>query len=398
MDFNYSPGEERFRLEARTWIRANLPPGWGRTTHESHDEHERYMFRLEWEKKLFAGGWAGLAWPREYGGRGATLVEQAILAEELASAGAPEGLNIIGRNLTAPTLIHHGTEAQRQRFLPKILSCEEVWCQGFSEPNAGSDLASVRTTAVRDGDEFVVNGQKTWTSFAQYSQWCFMLVRTDAAAPKHKGISFLLVDMHTPGITVRPLRQISGESEFNETFFDNVRVPVGNLVGRLNEGWTIAMTTLAHERGPEDALARQIRFKRDLGVLLDVARTQRRGNSAAADDSALRQKLATSVIEIELMRLNCLRSFSKMIQGKPLGPESSFQKLYWSHVAQRMYETALETVGPAAPLAAGDAAVPADGLFQTGFLQSRAFTIYSGTSEIQRNIIAERVLGLPKGA
>ena len=398
MDFNYSPEEERFRLEARSWIRANLPPGWGRTVHESNDEHERYMFRLAWEKKIYAGGWAGLAWPREYGGRGATLVEQAIFAEELASAGAPEGLNIIGRNLTAPTLIHHGTEAQRQRFLPKILSCEEVWCQGFSEPNAGSDLASVRTAAVREGDFFVVNGQKTWTSFAQYSQWCFMLVRTDPAAPKHKGISFLLADMRMPGITVRPLRQISGESEFNETFFDNVRVPVENLVGGLNEGWKIAMTTLAHERGPEDALARQIRFKRELGVLLDVASARGRGNRAAADDSALRQKLATSVIEIELMRLNCLRSFSKMIQGKQLGPESSFQKLYWSHAAQRMYETALETVGPAAPLGAGDPAAPAGGLFQTSFLQSRAFTIYSGTSEIQRNIIAERVLGLPKGA
>ncbi len=396
MDFSYSAKEDSFRQEARLWIRANLPQGWGKTVHESANERERYMFRLEWEKKLFAGGWAGLAWPREYGGAGATLVEQAILAEELASASAPEGLNIIGRNLTAPTLMHHGTEAQRQRFLPKILSCEEVWCQGFSEPNAGSDLAAVRTTAVREGDEFVVNGQKVWTSFAQYSHWCFMLVRTDPAAPKHKGISFLLVDLQTPGITVRPLRQISGESEFNETFFDNVRVPVENLVGGLNEGWKIAMTTLAHERGPEDALARQIRFKRELGVLLDVAQSQRRGNRAAVDDASLRQKLATSVIEIELMRLNCLRSFSKMIQGKQLGPESSFQKLYWSHVAQRMYETALETIGPEAALAPGDPAAPAAGLFQNSYLQSRAFTIYSGTSEIQRNIIAERVLGLPK--
>ena len=396
MDFSYTPEEERFRAEARSWIRANLPPGWGRTVHESEDEDERYRFRLEWEKKLFAGGWAGLAWPREYGGRGATLVEQAILAEELASAGAPEGLNIIGRNLTAPTLMHHGTEAQRRRFLPKILSGEEVWCQGFSEPGAGSDLAAVRTTAIQDGDHFVVNGQKVWTSFAQYAQWCFMLVRTDPAAPKHKGISFLLVDMRTPGITVRPLRQISGESEFNETFFDNVRVPVENLVGPINEGWRIAMTTLAHERGPEDALARQIRFERELGQLLDVAATQKRGNRTAADEPALRQKLATSVIEIELMRLNCLRSFSRMIAGKPLGPESSFQKLYWSHVAQRMYETALETLGPTAPLAKGDPAAAKRGVFQMSYLQSRAFTIYSGTSEIQRNIIAERVLGMPK--
>ncbi len=396
MDFNFSPEDDAFRHEARAWISASLPEGWGRTVHEPEDETERYMSRLGWEKKLFHGGWAGIAWPKEYGGRGATLVEQAILAEELARAGAPEGLNIIGHNLTAPTLMHNGTEAQRRRFLPKILSSEEVWCQGFSEPNAGSDLAAVRTTAVRDGDHFVVNGQKTWTSFAQYAQWCFMLVRTDTEAPKHKGISFLLVDMSTPGITVRPLRQISGESEFNETFFHDVRVPCENLVGGLNEGWKIAMTTLAHERGPEDALGRQIRFKRELGRLLDVAKTQKRGKRAAIDDPALRQKIASSVIEVELMRLNCLRSFSKMLQGKPLGPESSFQKLYWSHMAQRMYETALETLGPAAALGAGDPATPARGMFQTGFLQSRAFTIYSGTSEIQRNIIAERVLGMPK--
>ncbi len=396
MDFHYSAEDERFRQDARGWITANLPPGWGRDVHEPEDEHARYMGRLAWEKKLYHGGWAGLAWPREYGGQGATLVQQAILAEELARAGAPEGLNIIGRNLTAPTLMHHGTEAQRRRFLPKILSCEEVWCQGFSEPNAGSDLAALRTTAIRDGDHFVVNGQKTWTSFAQYAQWCFMLVRTDPAAPRHKGISFLLVDMRTPGITVRPLRQISGESEFNETFLDNVRVPAENLVGALNGGWAIAMTTLTYERGPEDALARQIRFSRDLDRLLDVARTQRRHGAPAIDDPVLRQKLAGAVIEVEIMRLNCLRSFSRLLQGKPLGPEASFQKLYWSHMAQRLYETALETLGATAPLAAGDPATPAGGLFQTGFLQSRAFTIYSGTSEIQRNIIAERVLGMPK--
>ncbi|MDB5510916.1 MAG: hypothetical protein JWR08_399 [Enterovirga sp.] len=397
MDFSYSPEEEAFRSEVRAWIAANLPDGWGRVVHEPEDEDARYMFRLDWEKKLYAGGWAGLSWPKEYGGQGATLVQQAILAEELARAEAPEGLNIIGRNLTAPTLIHHGSEAQRRRFLPPILSGEEVWCQGFSEPNAGSDLASIRTTAIRDGDHFVINGQKTWTSFAQYAQWCFMLVRTDPAAPKHKGISFLLVDMASPGITIRPLRQISGESEFNETFFDDVRVPVANLVGGLNEGWKIAMTTLTYERGPEDALARQIRFKRDLMRLIQTARTLPRGRGKTAiDDPVLRQKLASSVIEIELMRLNCLRSFSKQLQGKPLGPESSFQKLYWSHTAQRMYETALETLGPTAVLAAGDPLVPGDGQFQTGFLQSRAFTIYSGTSEIQRNIIAERVLGMPR--
>ena len=314
----------------------------------------------------------------------------------MARAKAPEGLNIIGRNLVATTLLHHGSEAQRQRFLPKIISGEEVWCQGFSEPNAGSDLASVRCRAVRDGDHFVVNGQKTWTSFAQYAQWCILLVRTDLSLPKHQGISFLLVDMSTPGITIRPLKQISGESEFNETFFDDVRVPVSNLVGELNGGWRIAMTTLAYERGPEDALGRQIRFKQELDKLLKTASTLKRGGQTAISDPALRQKLGRSIVDVEVMRLICLRSFSKALKGAPRGPESSINKLYWSHVMQGMYETALEALGPLAPLSGPDLLSPGEGRFQLSFLRSKAFTIYSGSSEIQRNIIAERVLGLPK--
>ncbi|MBI1775131.1 MAG: acyl-CoA dehydrogenase [Proteobacteria bacterium] len=396
MDFAYSAEDLKFRDDLRRWLTANLPAGWGRTVFEPKDEDERARFRLDWEKKLFKGGWNGIAWPKQYGGRGATLIEQGIFAEEMARARAPEGLNIIGRNLTGSTLLHHGTEAQKQRFLPKILSGEEVWCQGFSEPNAGSDLASVKCQAARDGDHFVVNGQKIWTSFAQYAQWCILLARTDPSLPKHKGISFLLVDMKTPGITIRPLRQISGESEFNESFFDDVRVPAQNLVGELNGGWKIAMTTLAYERGPEDALGRQIRFKLELDQLLETASTLKRGGKAAIDDPVLRQKLAKSVVEIELMRLNCLRSFSKSLKGEPPGPSASMLKLYWSHVTQSMYETALETLGPLAPLGEGDSLSPADGRFQLSFLQSRAFTIYSGSSEIQRNIIAERVLGLPK--
>ncbi|SEF15594.1 Acyl-CoA dehydrogenase [Rhizobiales bacterium GAS191] len=396
MDFSYSTEDLAFRDDLRRWLRAHLPDGWGETVFEPVDEDENAHFRLEWERKLYAGGWNGIAWPKQYGGRGATLIEQAIFAEEMARADAPEGLNIIGRNLVATTLLHHGSEAQRQRFLPKIISGEEVWCQGFSEPNAGSDLASVRCQAVRQGDHFMVNGQKIWTSFAQYAQWCILLVRTDPAAPKHRGISFLLVDMRTPGITIRPLRQISGESEFNETFFDDVRVPAENLVGDLNGGWKIAMTTLAYERGPEDALGRQIRFKQDLDRLLDTASSIKRGGKAAIEDGALRQKLAKSIVEVELMRLNCLRSFSKSLKGTPRGPEASMNKLYWSHVTQGMYETALETLGPLAPLDGDDPVSPAGRRFHLGFLRSRAFTIYSGSSEIQRNIIAERLLGLPK--
>ena len=314
----------------------------------------------------------------------------------MARACAPEGLNIVGRNLVATTLLHHGTEEQCQRYLPKILAAEEVWCQGFSEPNAGSDLASIRCRADREGDQFVINGQKIWTSFAQYAQWCILLARTDAKARKHKGISFLLVDMKSPGISVRPLKQISGENEFNEIFFDDVRVPVENLVGELNDGWKIAMTTLAYERGPEDALGRQIRFKQELDRLLNTVSQLKRGKKRSIDDPILRQKLAKSIVELEIMRLNCLRRFSKLIKGEPRGPEASMLKLYWSHVALGMYEVALEAFGPLAPIVKGDPLSPADGQFQLGYLHSLAFTIYSGSSEIQKNIIGERVLGLPK--
>jgi len=396
MDFAYSDADTQFRSQLRQWLADSLPEGWGKTVFEPKDEDENARFRIEWERKLFTGGWNGIEWPKKYGGRGATLIEQGIFAEEMARARAPEGLNIIGRNLVGSTLLHHGTEAQRERFLPKILSVDEIWCQGFSEPNAGSDLASVRCQAILQGDKFIVNGQKIWTSYAQYAQWCILLARTDTSAPKHKGISFLLVDMRTPGITIRPLKQISGESEFNETFFDNVSVPAENLVGELNGGWKIAMTTLAYERGPEDALGRQIRFKHELDRLLETASTLKRGGRTAIDDPVTRQKLAKSIVEIELMRLNCLRSFSKALKGAPRGPEASMNKLYWSHVTQNMYETALETLGPLAPLSGEDPSAAADGRFQMSFLQSRAFTIYSGSSEIQRNIIAERVLGLPK--
>lgn len=396
MDFNFTADEQHFRDQLRQWLTAKLPTGWGETVFEPEDEDERAHFRLDWERELYKGGWNGINWPTKYGGRGATLIEQAIFAEEMARAGAPEGLNIIGRNLTATTLLHHGSEEQRQRYLPKILSGEEVWCQGFSEPNAGSDLASVRCRAEHDGDEFVVNGQKTWTSFAQYAQWCFLLARTDSAAPKHKGISFLLVDMSSPGITIQPLKQISGESEFNETFFDNVRVPVANLVGELNGGWKIAMTTLAYERGPEDALGRQIRFKQELDLLLKTVAELRQSSSNVIEDPVVRQKLAKSIVELEIMRLNCLHLFSKSLKGAPRGPEASMLKLYWSHIVQDMYEMALDVLGPLAPLQNGDSGSVANGRFQLSYLHSLAFTIYSGSSEIQRNIIGERLLGLPK--
>jgi alkylation response protein AidB-like acyl-CoA dehydrogenase len=396
MDFRYTEAEDQFRATVRAWLAGNLPLGWGTTFREPEDEAARFAFRLSWERKLHAAGFSGMHWPREYGGRGATLVEQTILQEELALASAPEPVNIIGRNLTAPTLLEHGTEAQKRRFLPKILASEEIWCQGFSEPNSGSDLASLRCRAAIDGDDFVLNGQKIWTSFAQYAQWCFVLCRTDPAAAKHKGLSFILLDMATPGITIRPLVQITGETEFSEVFFDDVRVPRENLVGELNQGWRIAMTTLTYERGPEEALPRQVRFRRDLDAILAVAATPRADGTRPADNPALRQKLAASYVELELMRLGGLRSFSRVLNGGTIGPEASLNKLYWSEMVQRMTETAIEVGGSAGVLMPGDPDAPAGGAFPMKFLQSRPMTIYSGSSEIQRNIIAERVLGLPR--
>ena len=396
MDFNYSPEETEFRMSLRAWLADALPAGWGETVFLPEDEDEAAMARLDWERKLHAGGWAGINWPKEYGGRGATLIERGIFAEEMARARAPEPINIIGHNLAGPVILAHGTEAQKKRFLPKILSTDEVWCQGFSEPNAGSDLASVRTKAELQGDKFIVNGQKIWTSFGQYSQWCFALVRTDPTVAKHKGLSFLLIDMKSPGITLRPLRQISGEFEFNETFFDNVEVPVENLVGDLNGGWKIAMTTLTYERGPEDALGRQIRFKQEMDKLLRTLAKQKRGSGKAIDDPAVRQNLARSLAEIEIVRLNALRSFSKLEAGGDRGADASMTKLYWSHAAQNMYEVAMDALGPIAPLSGHDPEAAALGKFQISWFQSKAFTIYSGSSEIQRNIIGERVLGLPR--
>lgn len=396
MDFRDSPKESALRHEIRDWLKDNLPAGWGASVNLPEHEDENAAFRLNWEKKLYSGGWSCIHWPKAYGGRGATEVEQAIFLEEMARADAPESINIVGRNLAGPTLMAYGTDAQKDRFLPPILQGQEVWSQGFSEPNSGSDLASVKCRAVRDGDHFVINGQKIWTSFAQFSHWCFMLVRTDPNVVKHKGLSFLLVDMRTPGITIRPLVQITGEREFSEVFFDDVRVPVENLVGEVNQGWKIAMATLRYERGPEEAAPRQVRFRRDLERLFDVARNTVRGGRRLSEDPVLRQKLASCYTELEVMRLNGLRGLSRLANGQELGPESSFTKLYWSHMYQRLSEVALEVLGPVSALTGGDPLVAADGLFSYRFLQSRAFTIYSGSSEIQRNIIAERVLGLPK--
>jgi alkylation response protein AidB-like acyl-CoA dehydrogenase len=389
MDLNLTPGEQQFRDELRAWLQAHVPPPWTGNTREE-EKGEYFEFLRNWQKKIYEAGWAGISWPKEYGGRGAALIEQAIFQEEWARAEAPPLINVLGLSLIGPTIIAVGTEEQKNRFLPKILSAEEIWCQGFSEPNAGSDVASLGTKATPDGDHFVVNGQKIWTSLAHAADWCLLLARTDPNAPKHKGITALLVDMHSAGVTVRPLKQITGDSSFNEVFFDNVRVPVANVLGEINKGWSTAITTLMNERA-HLGTGIYVQFKRNLDQLIARSRGTHRGSKAASEDPVIRQKLAQSFIELEVFRLTNTRSLSKMQNSSIPGPEGSILKLQWSELNQRMQQTAMETLGPYAQLQGFD-----NGQWVFNYLRSRANTIEAGTSEIQRNIIAERVLGLPK--
>lgn len=390
MDLRFSPEDEQYRMKLRTWLDDNLP-----SEPTPVEQDANFAFRRAWQRKLYDGGWVGINWPKEYGGQGATLIQQAIYAQEIARARAPQPVNGLGIGFVGPTLIHHGTEEQKKRFIPKILNAEEIWCQGFSEPNSGSDLASLQTKAVLDGDDFVVNGQKIWTSLGQYADWCILLVRSDPNAPKHRGISYLLVDMHTPGITVRPLKQITGHSEFNETFFDNVRVPKANLVGDIHDGWRIAMTTLTYERGLS-SLATQVRIQQHLDEMIEYARKTRTNGHTLSQDPVLRQQLSQAYIGVEIMLLNIYRGITNRLRGKPPGPEASLDKLYWSEFDKWMQELGMKLQGPYSQLMYGSK-YAVEGDWQYNFLRSRAGTIYSGTSEIQKNIIGERVLGLPKG-
>jgi alkylation response protein AidB-like acyl-CoA dehydrogenase len=397
MDLNPTPEEKRFRDEFRAWLEKNLPDNWraGAFIEEPESAEERFEFLRAWQKKMHAAGWVGIHWPAEFGGRGASLVEQTIFLEEMARAGAPHLVNILGLSLLGPTLIAFGTEEQKKRFLPGILAADEIWCQGYSEPNAGSDLASLRTEAVQQGDHFVVNGQKTWTSLGHHADWCFGVVRTDADAPKHKGLTYILIDMHSPGVKVRPLRQMTGESEFTEVFFENVQVPARNVVGKVNGGWDIAIATLMFERGTLGA-SLQITFKRQIDRLVEIARSTRRGGRPASEDPMIRQKLAQVYAEIEIFRLNQMRTLTRLTKTGVPGPEGSIQKLFWSEMNQRMQQVAMELLGPYGQLTAGCDAAIDNGAWAHGYLRSRGNTIEAGTSEIQRNIIGHFVLGLPK--
>lgn len=394
MDLFYTREDEEFRAQVRDWLAKNLP----KKRPESQEEAKA------WHRKLYEAGYVGMGWPVAYGGRDARPMEQAILGEELARVNAPGTVNGLGIGLVGPTLIHHGTDAQRARFLKNILSAEEIWCQLYSEPNSGSDLASLQARAIADDDEFIINGQKIWTSGAQHSDWGLMLTRTDPSAPKHLGISCILVDMRSPGVEVRPLKQISGGAEFNEVFFTQVRVPRENLVGKLNTGWQIAQTTLSYERGGS-TLGRVSRQLAQFHRLLEVATVLRGDGTRAIDDPLMRQKLGQIYSEIELLRYSSLRLLSRLEKGIRPGPESSVTKLYYSEMDKRHQELILEILGPYGQLFAGQpdelAMEPGTEFGEPGswafaFARSRAATIAAGSSEIQKNIIGERVLGLPK--
>jgi alkylation response protein AidB-like acyl-CoA dehydrogenase len=387
MDFSYTPEQEAFRAELRAWLQANVPRERVPATLEAEA-----AFLTAWQRTLFDAGWAAVHWPREYGGRGASLAEQAIFQEEMARARAPQMMNRVGINLVGPTLIAHGTEAQRRRYLPPILSCEEIWCQLFSEPNAGSDLASLRTAAERDGDGFRINGQKVWTSYAQFARFGFLLGRTDRQAPQHRGISCLIIDMRSPGITIRPLRQLTGSAEFSETFFDNVLVPRENLIGAEHDGWKVATTTLAHERGTAFPFKEQVLHKIYVDELAELLR-----HTEARREATLRQRYAARYIDVEIMRLHNCRMMTNLSRGELPGADSSLVKLFWAELTQSLTELAMEALGPWSQLPASETAHhPSDRPWPHRLLWSLCGSIAGGTSEIQRNIIAQRLLGLPK--
>jgi alkylation response protein AidB-like acyl-CoA dehydrogenase len=377
MDLTFSESETAFRDDLRAWLAANPPAP------EPADggEDASYAWRRDWQRRLYDGGWAAPHWPAEYGGRGASLTESAIYFEELGRARVPLPANVLGLLLGGPTLMVWGTDEQKERFLPPILSAEEIWCQGFSEPDAGSDLAAARTRAERRGDVYVVNGQKVWSSFAHIADFCILVTQSDPDAPRYQNLTYLIVDMHSPGVEVRPLRQITGEAEFNEIFFNDVEVPVTNRLGDEGQGWQVAMTTLLHERGTL-GFALTAALETSVNKLLEVARERVNG------DEGTRERIATEWIELQALRFTNYRALGTLQRTGIPGPEGSAIKLRWSEQNQRLTKLGRALHGPEGILD--------DGWWHHQQLRSRGNTIEAGTSEVLRNIVAERVLGLPK--
>lgn len=403
MDFIDSPAEAAFRTEIKDWLNENLKGDFAELGGRGGpaDEHG-WDIRIEWEKLLGKDRWLGLTWPIEYGGRNASFSEQIIFSEEYALANAPARVSFFGEGLFAPTLLAYGTDEQKRRFLPKIQSVEELWCQGYSEPDAGSDLANVKTKGVLDGDQWVVNGQKVWTTLAHRAQWCFCITRTDPDSQGHQGLSYLLIPMDQPGVEVCPLVQMTGTAEFNEVFFADARTDATNVLGAVGDGWKVAMATLGFERGTA-FLSQQLAFARELEEIIALAQA----NEVAADP-VIRQELADSYVGVQIMKYNGLRMLTSLVKSGVLGPEASIGKLYWSNWHRTLGERAMRVMGSAATLIeptkgdgssigqeSGPRAYDLNEL-QRIFMFSRSETIYAGSSEIQRNIIGERVLGLPR--
>jgi alkylation response protein AidB-like acyl-CoA dehydrogenase len=393
MDFTDTPAQAAFRDEVRAWLHEHLTGDFAEIGGRGGPADENaWDIRVEWERLLGRDRWIGLSWPEEHGGRGADIIEQVIFHEEYAKANAPARISFFGEGLFAPTLIAFGTEEQKRRFLPKIQSVEELWCQGYSEPDAGSDLSNVKTRAGLDGDAWVVDGQKVWTTLAHRAQWCFAVVRTDPDAPPHKGLSYLLVPMDQPGVTISPLRQMTGTAEFNEVFFEGARTDKTNVVGEVNDGWKVAMATLGFERGTA-FLSQQLGFRRELDELVERAH-----KSGAAADPVIRQRLADAFVGVQIMKYNGLRMLSELVRTGVVGPGASIGKLYWSSWHRNLGELQMAVLGADAmlvPPGESGADYRIDEPHRI-FMFSRSETIYAGSSEIQRNIIGERVLGLPR--
>jgi len=396
VDFTLTPDQEALRKRVRAWLTTNIPDDWKKFGLSEVPRPEAYEFLRKWQKTLHDAGFIGLTWPKESGGQGLTFVEEMILQEEMALQKAPPVLNILGVGMAGPTIIAYGTDEQKKRYPAKILSCDEIWCQGYSEPNSGSDLASLQTRAVKDGEHWVINGQKVWTSLAHIADWMMLLARTDPAAPRHKGITYFLLDMKSPGVTVKPLTQITGDAEFNEVFFDNVRVHERQILGGVNNGWAVGLTTLMYERLAL-GFGLQVRLRITLESLVDMAKRMEKHGRGVTKDPVMRQKLAALWIDTEALKYTGARAVTKLLRGELPGPEASTGKMSWVDTHQRLQELAMEIQGPYAMLARGADAAVDSGVWQYSFLRSRANSIEGGTTEIQKNIIGERVLGLPKG-
>lgn len=394
LDIDLSPQDADFAAEWSTWLDEHLP-----TMHaqfrNAGSSADRDALARGWQAQMAAGRWAAITWPEQFGGRAATARQQLLFYLTSAERRVPPLAGRIGLNLCGPTLIAHGSPEQQQRFLPPMLDGAEVWCQGFSEPGAGSDLASLRTRGVIDGDDLVITGQKIWTSGAQLSDWMFALVRTDPDAPKRRGISFVLVPMAADGVDVRPIRQISGDAGFSEVFLDEVRVPLTNVVGRLNDGWNVTRTTLANERAIL-FMGQQMALTATLRKAIAMATTTDPHGGCAAHDPLLRDRIAQAWVDVELVRLNGMRNLAKVLSGKEPGPEGAMSKLFGQHVEQHLHELALDLGGDFAILDRGAVDAPNNGKWALGWLRTRASTIGGGTSEIQRNVLAERILGQPR--